>query len=39
MTAEQAKEYGVVDDILIKQKVEVDDDRKVTRDARLVSNP
>jgi ATP-dependent Clp protease, protease subunit len=28
MTAEQAKEYGVVDDILTKQKVEVDEDEK-----------
>ena len=26
MTAEQAKEYGIVDDILTKQKVEVDED-------------
>ncbi len=28
MTAEQAKEYGVVDDILTKQKVEVEDNDK-----------
>jgi ATP-dependent Clp protease protease subunit len=28
MTADQAKEYGVVDDILTKQKVEVDEDAK-----------
>ena len=28
MTAEQAKEYGIVDDILIKQKVEIDEDEK-----------
>jgi ATP-dependent Clp protease, protease subunit len=28
MTAEQAKEYGIVDDILTKQKVEVDEDAK-----------
>ena len=28
MTAEQAKDYGVVDDILTKQKVEVEDDAK-----------
>ena len=28
MTAEQAKEYGIVDDILTKQKAEVDEDEK-----------
>ena len=28
MTAEQAKEYGIVDDILIKQKAETDEDEK-----------
>jgi len=28
MTADQAKEYGVVDDILTKQKVEADEDAK-----------
>ena len=28
MTAEQAKEYGIVDDILVKQKAEVDEDEK-----------
>lgn len=28
MTAEQAKDYGVVDDILVKQKTEVDEDEK-----------
>ena len=28
MTAEEAKEYGIVDDILTKQKVEVDEDAK-----------
>jgi ATP-dependent Clp protease protease subunit len=28
MTAEQAKEYGVVDDILTKQKAEIDEDEK-----------
>ena len=28
MTAEQAKEYGIVDDILTKQTVEADEDEK-----------
>ncbi len=28
MTAEQAKEYGIVNDILVKQKAEVDEDEK-----------
>ena len=28
MTAEEAKEYGIVDDILTKQKVEVEEDAK-----------
>jgi hypothetical protein len=28
MTAEQAKEYGIVDDILTKQTVEVDEESK-----------
>ena len=27
MTAEQAKQYGLVDDILTKQKVEVDEEK------------